>query len=104
MQSIRVFPPTDGRSPITVGGRSYDPSAAAYVDVEYPIAGALSANGWTKFAQVGTTSERPPVRGPSSGNPIIASPGVPFIDTTLGAVIAFDGRVWRNVLTGAAVS
>jgi len=103
MQSIRVFPPTDGRSPITVGGRSFSPSAAAYFDVEYPIADALAANGWTKFAQCGATVERPPVRGPSSGNPIVASPGAPFVDTTLSAVIMFDGSVWRDVLTGAAV-
>lgn len=103
MQSVRVFPPQNGRSPCTVLGLSYDPAAQTYLDVEYPVAGALAARGWTKFAQVGATSERPPTRGPSSGNPITAAPGEPFVDTTLNAVVMFDGVGWRNVLTGAAV-
>lgn len=104
MQSIRLLPPTDGRSAITVFGRSFNPTAAAYVDVECKFADALEVNGWTRLAQVGTSAERPPLRGPSSGNPIVAAPGVPFIDTTLSLVIAIDqGGTWRNVLTGAPV-
>ena len=45
------------------------------------------------IGQSGTTAQRPTT----------PTPGVLFVDTTVGAVIAWDGAAWRNVVTGASV-
>ena len=95
----RVLPPSTTRSAQLVNGRSYDPAAAAYVDCAHQDAAVLAANLWTDLGPVGPTSARPPVQGPTSGNPDTATRGARYVDTTLGAVIVFDGATWRSVLT-----
>ena len=99
----RVLPPSTTRSAQLVNGRSYDPTAAAYFDVPHQDASVLAANQWTDLGPVGTTSARPPVQGPTSGNPHTATRGAMYVDTTIGAVIVFDGATWRSVLAAAAV-
>lgn len=99
---FRLLPPVGATSSTTANGRSYNPAASAYADVKYQDADILEANGWTHVAVVGPTADRPPVRGPSSGQPAAATRGLKYLDTTLAALLVFDGTIWRDALTGAA--
>lgn len=96
--TIRLHPPADAKSPILIFGRSYNP-ANGVQDVPDSDAPVLLANGWMNAAAgdvlsgSGTTSARP-------ANP---KKGQRFLDSTLGITILFDGKVWRNAVTGAAV-
>lgn len=100
--TTRLLPPGKSTFPlsVTVNGRTYTAAAAGIVDVPDCDAMPLAANGWSVVARVGTTSQRPlnPAMCPSE-----PFPNQEYVDTTLGAVIVFDGATWRNVLTGAAV-
>ena len=91
--TIRIFPPLSGSKSHTTFGRQYDGWAVSYLDVPDQDAATLSANGWLAVAPVGATSARP-------ANP---ARGAEFLDTTLGYIIKFDGIVWRNPASGAAV-
>ena len=96
MMLTRVLPPSStGNASITVNGRTYVTSNGAPLDVPDFDAVVMGANGWKISAPdgVGATAERP--ARPTSG--------MRFLDTTLAAVITFDGKVWRNKITGAAV-
>jgi hypothetical protein len=101
-----MFPPITTTSPVVCGTapstRVYNPSAAAFADVLLADQAQLGSMGWTPVAMVGTTAERPRAgdAGIFDGSMLR---GQTYVDTTLGAVIEHDGRVWRNVLTGAAV-
>lgn len=94
MVNYVVLPPAAGGT-ITIQGRVY--TAAAGVPVLMPDGDALiaGASGWTLTRQEagGATSARPvnPLRNHQ------------FVDTTVGAKIVFDGLLWRNQATGAAV-
>jgi hypothetical protein len=94
--TTRVMPPGDGLHPsITVHTRSYTCALGATIDVPDSDAQVMAANGWTIVAGagVGATTTRP-------ANP---TKGQQFHDTTLGYTIVWDGKVWRNPATGAAV-
>lgn len=100
----RLLPPASGAfatSPMTVNGRSYNPSAGMQ-DVPCADADNLCATGWTLVAPVGGTAERPRKDEPSSGRPVRAERGVRYLDTDVGAMLVFDGVAWRNALTGSA--
>ncbi len=107
MPNMRVLPPVTnaGNNPIIVNGRSYSAAAGTYLDVPTEDGALLCANGWhpalTRGAQVGPATARPAAPGAA---PFYWSDKAPriFIDTTLGAVVVWDGASWRNVLTGAA--
>lgn len=91
--NIRLLPPPNGGN-TTVNGRTYVAAAGATLDVPDFDAQVLSANGWTKVAaQVGATATRP----------ALPFQGQTFHDTTLGYVVVFEGKAWRNPSTGAAV-
>jgi len=100
MGTNRMMPPANsaaGPNPCTVpGGRSYSCLQGQTVDAPDFDAAILQANGWTHSAAggVGVTSLRP------TGN---LKRGTQFHDSTLGYVIVWDGAVWRNPTTGAAV-
>ncbi|NPU23951.1 hypothetical protein [Bradyrhizobium denitrificans] len=95
-----MLPPAGGAT-TTANGRSYSCASGFTLDVPDFDAFVLIANGWVNAAgssngaagTVGTTSARP------------ASPkfGQTFHDATLNMNIVFDGKVWRNPATGAAV-
>lgn len=94
--TTRVFPPADGLRPaINVNGRAYSCALGSSLDVPDQDAAVMTANGWTAAAngQVGATAARP-------ANP---ARGQDFHDTTLGKSIRFDGKVWRDPASGAAV-
>lgn len=57
----------------------------------------LRGRGWVGIdCEVGATADRPP-EGP------LRKAGTVFADTTVGAIIIFDGNDWRNAVTGASV-
>ena len=92
----RVLPPnTTGVDTITVNGRTYSASAGGFLDVPDFDAQVMVANGWVPAAPggSGTTAQRP-VKPPT--NTI-------YMDTSLTLLIIWDGKVWRNKITGAAV-
>jgi len=94
MGLIRVLPPANGETR-TVFGRTYIGIPGTPQDVPDADANVLGANGWTICAKqgVGTTAQRP--TAPERGHE--------FTDTTVGATIKWDGKVWRHAVTGAAV-
>jgi hypothetical protein len=53
----------------------------------------LTANGWLRVGRSSTTATRPTDQ----------RVGEMIVDTTLGAVIIWDGATWRNPATGSAV-
>lgn len=98
MPNVRMFPPglpAGGKSTTVQGGRNYTAVPGAFVDALAPDAHALEANGWARIkpGEVGPTASRPATLGAPSG--------VTFIDTTIPAVVLWDGANWRNVTTGA---
>jgi hypothetical protein len=93
---MRMMPPADGLRPaINVNGRSYTCALGSTIDVPDQDGAIMAANGWTQAAvgQSGTTAARP--SAPAKGDE--------YHDTNLGYVVKFDGKVWRNPHTGAAV-
>lgn len=98
--NVRVLPSADVlRQSLVVSGRSYTAAPGAYLDVPVSDAAVLGANGWLVIGAVGTTGERP-TRRPDGG---IIMAGERFLDTTIGALLVYDGQVWRNQITGAIV-
>lgn len=93
MSTQRVSPPSDGRTSLTFNGRTYTCAIGSTIDVPDFDALVLVANGWMAATTHGVeaTSNRP-------ANP---KRGMTYLDTTLGVVITFDGKKWRNPLTGA---
>lgn len=98
-------------NPITVRGTTYSSPIGTPLDVEWTDAQLLIANGWTPVArdggrgstepgQVGTTAQRPTA---GSGGRVPLVQGTQYVDTTLGAIIVWDGSNWRNAITGEAV-
>lgn len=101
-RTIRVIPLSNPGviSATTANGRSFSP-ASAYLDVVDADAAVLGASGWMTAGLVGPTANRPAQSDADMGAQF--GPGLKYIDTTIGAVIQWDGAAWRNVLTGAAV-
>lgn len=95
MANIRMMPPSSGATSHTVNGRTYSAVVGTSLDVPDFDALVLQANGWTAAASggVGVTAQRPV-------NPV---KGTQFHDTTLGATITYDGKVWRNPANAAVV-
>jgi hypothetical protein len=95
MPNIRVLPPPNGPFSITLtGNRTLSTTAGQYIDVDAADAWAMAANGWVMLSRGGI--------GPTSSR--LSSPylGTQFTDTTVAAVIVWDGATWRNAVTGAA--
>ena len=91
----RVLPPDANPITTTVNGRTYSTTAGTPLDVPDFDALVLRANGWhvSALGGVGTTSIRP----------AFPNKGARFLDTSLGVEISFDGKNWRNAITGAVV-
>ena len=98
MPNVIVHPPgtgTSSKSPITVNGRRYVPVPGTPQTVPDQDASILCANGWfygsgAVGAATGTTAQRP----------IAPTIGQNFNDTTVGAMIFWDGIAWRHHLSG----
>jgi hypothetical protein len=97
----RVLPPPSGATQtMSANGRPYSASPGAVLDVLDIDANIMLANGWVCGIPSGPTTSRPKTR---LNAPYDVGPGFLFVDTTLAAVIIWDGATWRNVITGAAV-
>lgn len=93
--TMRIMPPADGLHPsITVNGRSYTCALGATIDVPDQDGLAMTHNGWTASA---------PMAAATASRPSSPYKGLTFHDTTLGYNIVYDGKVWRNPTSGAAV-
>lgn len=96
---IKLHPPASAQSSITVYGRVYNPQAGVQ-DVPDSDAQILLANGWINAgAGVNTTQ---------TGSSALQRPAKPkkgdaYIDNALGIVEKFDGKDWRNSITGAII-
>lgn len=102
MPNLRVLPPSTAAvttAPGAIHGRAYSAASGAPLDVPESDAQHLISAGWICVAPngVGTTAQRPVN---SSNLPLVK--GSLYIDTTLAAVLVWDGTTWRNVITGAA--
>ncbi len=92
--TIRMHPsPLVVYQALTANGRAYSGTPGTTQDVLDADAAILEANGWARAFEVGPTAQRPvaPTRGRF------------FHDTTVAAVIIYDGATWRNAITGASV-
>lgn len=100
MPNIRLLPPGAAASTTTAvpGGRSYTCALGTTLDVPDFDAPILQANGWTpatlapkgQQGEVGTSVQRPT-------NP---KKNQPFLDTTVGRIVVWDGKNWRDHVTG----
>jgi hypothetical protein len=86
----RIFPPPGSvqLQRLNVNGRTYASTPGSALDVPAFDAGALTSNSWVYAGAV----------GPSTARPASPSPGNMFIDTTLNAVVVFDGATWQTVV------
>ena len=92
----RMIPPASGfYNPITINGTVYTCAANATIDAPDHVALVLKANGWVMGADTGADT--------TANRPVPIKIGQTFFDTTLGYTIKWDGKVWRNPSTGAAV-
>ncbi len=94
MTTIQMHAPGNGAT-TTVNGRTYKGVAGTPVSVPDFDADMLEANGWIKTAPGGT--------GTTAARPTAPKVGTEYHDTTVGAIIKWDGKAWRNVMTGASV-
>jgi len=96
MATIRVLPPDASAISTIVNGRTYSTTGGTPLDVPDFDALVLKANGWhiSDGSGVGTTTTRPTMG---------LTKGMRFTDTTLGYSITWDGKAWRNPVTGATV-
>jgi hypothetical protein len=94
MPNVRLIPPSVGALNCVANGRTYTGVAGATLDVPDFDAAVLTANGWTVSGEVGATAGRPLLNRGDRGRE--------FVDTTLAAVIRWDGKAWRNKITGAS--
>lgn len=102
MTTIRMFPPVaTNEQTRVVNGRTYTGTPGQILDVPDFDAQQLQSNGWTWVAPSGPSSSRP--TSALSQGLYRATPGMTFLDTTLGSLIVFDGSTWRSPATGAAV-
>ena len=93
-KKYRMLPPYDvSRQRLNIGDRTHSGKPGDVRDVERVEAAKLEANGWTNIGPVGPSTDRPPTAGP----------GDIFHDRTLDQTIFYDGKVWRDPVTGASV-
>lgn len=104
MRNFRLMPPPYPPASLQVNpmtfnaqapgnDRTYSCAIGSTIDVQEADASVMMANGWICCASGGV--------GPSSQRPKEpARIGEPFIDTTLGKIVAWDGQGWRDPVTG----
>jgi hypothetical protein len=99
MPNIRVFPGAGAPNPMTIVGtqRKYTFTAGSFLDVPDFDAQMLAHAGHIIGAS------RSGSVGPTSGRPSAPGRGDQYTDTTVGAIIIFNGSSWVNSTTGAVV-
>lgn len=94
MPNIMMHPPASGNMTHTVNGRKYVGVPGTPQSVPDFDAVMLEANGWTNAGTTGSTAQRP-----TTG----LYAGFEYNDSTVGAKIKWDGKVWRHATTGSTV-
>lgn len=94
MANVMMHAPATGNTKTTVNGRTYNGTAGTPVVVPDFDAAELEANGWIRCDETGATAARP------TTNLYV---GRKFNDSTVGAQIMWDGKVWRHSTTGSSV-
>lgn len=91
--------PHGSQGKVTSKGGQYQNSPGTVLDVfaDTTDIQLLTSNGWTRVALSGATANRP---DPSV---VPLALGTPFVDTTLGKVVIWDGVNWRDPFSGAIV-
>lgn len=98
MSLSQVLPPPNaliGPNPITVNKRTYQCNVGSVITVPDWDARQMEANGWLYVGSVDTTANRPILSKSARGQT--------FLDSTLAALIVWDGVQWRNQISGAVV-
>lgn len=97
----QLLPPGNKSTTTTVvNGRTYTCALGSSLsNVPEFDANQLEANGWNRVAaqSSGTTANRPSITNPNLPR------NYHYFDNTLGYVIVWDGKVWRNPNNGASV-
>lgn len=93
---VGVVSYAQGANPITLqSGRVYSAAVGTAVTVPWFDAQVLISNGWTMFGWgTGPTTSRP--------TGVNLTQGFMYYDTTVGAMVCYDGVTWRNA-SGTAV-
>jgi hypothetical protein len=92
MPNYRMLPPTAVANQTCVAnGRTYTATPGNVLDVPDFDSGVLAANGWSRIA----------LSGPTTARPVPASKGLHYYDTTVPALVIYDGATWR-LPTGAS--
>ncbi len=92
----RMMPPSGPfGNPITLNGTVYSCASGSTIDVVDHVAALLKANGWQMGSDTGADA--------TANRPAKPNVGQTFLDTTLGYVVKWDGKVWRNPSSGVAV-
>lgn len=103
MATMRLLAPADGNhGTLRLHGHTYTLSLGASLDVPDFAAKVMIANGWISPGAVqgsSATTARPTAT--PAGSPLPRN--YAWTDTTVGAVIVWDGLTWRNPATGATV-
>jgi hypothetical protein len=100
MATRRMLPPAVvQKQTVNANGRQFVGVPGSAYDISDFDAGPLSANSWIDCGLSGPTSSRPS----STVGPNALFVGFEYVDSTIGAVVRWDGANWRSVLTGAAV-
>ena len=94
MPSFNMMPPANGQNKFTTNGRTYSCATGATILVPDYDANVMEANGWVKTSRdgAGTTAQRPT-------NPTV---GTQYHDTTVGAIVMWNGKSWLHHNTGAS--
>lgn len=93
MGQYLVHPPAGGNQTVTVNGRKYSTAPGTPINANDFDVPELEANGWLSIGLTGTTAQRPV-------NPPVKTV---YADITLNLHIVWDGKTWRNSITGASV-
>ena len=100
--NFRCLPPVAlGKQTIVANGRTYSSTPGNFLDAPDLDAVVLAANSWIKICPSGPTTSRP-TTNPNTSPPYVAAPGFHYYDTTISALIIFDGATWRSP-AGASV-
>jgi hypothetical protein len=93
-QTFRILAPAVSKT-INLPSGPVTSTPGQTLDVQAGTQGAY--DGWIPIALSGTTAQRPTQTQPSSGAPFIRAKGLRYLDTTLGAIVTYDGAMWRDV-------
>jgi hypothetical protein len=94
MATIQMHAPGNGAT-TTVNGRTYKGTPGTTLNVPDFDAFELQANGWVVTAAAGS--------GATAARPASPHVGDEYHDTSLAAIIKWDGKAWRNIMTGVSV-